>query len=54
MHAAHAAMKTVQVGATNYDVTRVIKQVADAYGVNACQGVLMHQLKRCVALPFSR
>jgi len=48
LHAAHAAIKTVQVGATNYDVTRVIKQVADAYGVNACQGVLMHQLKRCV------
>jgi curved DNA binding protein len=48
LHAAQAACKTIQVGASNQDVTKVIKQIAEAYGVSACQGVLMHQMKRCV------
>ena len=46
--AATAAMKLIKPGNTNVQVTEAIKSVAESYGVNACQGVLMHQMKRFV------
>ena len=46
--AAEAAVKTIKAGVTNQNVTEVVKKVADCYGVNPVQGVLMHQMKRYI------
>jgi len=52
MMAAHnagmAALALMKPGNTNTQVTEVIQKIAAAYEVNACQGVLMHQMKRYV------
>lgn len=52
MHAAWAAAevatKLIKPGNTNAMVTAAMKQIAEAYGVNAIQGTLMHQMKRYV------
>jgi len=48
LHGAVIASKIIQVGATNQQVTDAMKQVAECYGVNAVQGVLMHQMKHGV------
>lgn len=41
-----AAIKTVKVGKTNQDVTRVIGQVAEAYETTPLEGVLSHETKK--------
>mmetsp|Transcript_25149 Transcript_25149/g.40212 ORF Transcript_25149/g.40212 Transcript_25149/m.40212 type:complete len:396 (-) Transcript_25149:65-1252(-) len=46
--AAQAAVKCIREGQSNGDVTKVIKMVAEDFGVNPVQGVLMHQMKRFV------
>eukprot|EP00753_Platysulcus_tardus_P019908 PLAT7613.2.p2 GENE.PLAT7613.2~~PLAT7613.2.p2 ORF type:complete len:424 (+),score=264.36 PLAT7613.2:53-1273(+) len=46
--ALQAAMRVVKPGNHNSDVTAVIKKVADAFGVEALQGQLSHQMKRFV------
>lgn len=48
LHGAQIAYKIIQVGATNQQVTDAMAKVAEAYGVNAVQGVLMHQIKHGV------
>jgi len=44
--AAEVATKLIKPGNTNQQVTDAIAKVAEAYGVNAMQGTLMHQMKR--------
>eukprot|EP00624_Nannochloropsis_granulata_P000689 evm.model.NODE_12758_length_23644_cov_37.510574.8 len=44
--AAEAATKLIKAGNTNQQVTDAVAKVAEAYGVNAMQGTLMHQMKR--------
>jgi len=46
--AAEVASKLIAPGNTNSQVTSAIEQVAKDYGVNAVQGILMHQMKRFV------
>jgi curved DNA binding protein len=46
--AAEVAAKLIAVGNTNTQVTSAIEQVAKDFGVNAVQGVLMHEVKRFV------
>lgn len=46
--AAQIAQRLIKPGNTNTQVTEAITKVADAYGVSAVQGVLMHQLKQFV------
>lgn len=36
----------IKAGNTNQQVTDAVAKVAEAYGVNAMQGTLMHQMKR--------
>ena len=45
-YGAQAALKTMRVGAKNYDVTRAVNDVAKCFAVNTVTGVLMHQMKR--------
>jgi curved DNA binding protein len=47
-NAGQAALALIKPGNTNAQVTEVINKIAAAYEVNACQGVLMHQMKRYV------
>eukprot|EP01066_Platyproteum_vivax_P010177 Platyproteum_vivax@DN4529_c0_g1_i1.p1 len=47
-YALDAASKMIKVGAKNSDVTKVIKTVAEEFGVNPLEGVLSHQLKKHV------
>ena len=49
-YAAQAALKSIEVDKKNSDVTKAIAEVAKCYGVQPVEGVLMHQMKRCVAL----
>ena len=44
--AAEVAAKLIRPGNTNAMVTEAVKKVADAYGVKAMAGTLMHQMKR--------
>jgi methionine aminopeptidase len=44
--AAEAALRKIEVGANNNDVTAVMKLAADEFKVNGVTGVLGHQLKR--------
>ena len=44
--AAEAATKLIKAGNTNQQGTDAVAKVAEAYGVNAMQGTLMHQMKR--------
>lgn len=44
--AGEVAAKLIKPGNTNQQVTEAIAKVAEAYGVNAMQGTLMHQMKR--------
>jgi len=44
--AAEAALRKIEVGATNNQVTDVIKKVGEEFKVNGVCGVLGHQLKR--------
>jgi hypothetical protein len=46
--AAEVAAKLIKPGNSNGQVTEAMGKVAEAYGVNAMQGTLMHQMKRCV------
>jgi len=46
--ALEAAIRTVKPGAKNTDVTAVISKVAEAFGLNAVQGTLSHEIKRYV------
>mmetsp|Transcript_6073 Transcript_6073/g.6215 ORF Transcript_6073/g.6215 Transcript_6073/m.6215 type:complete len:413 (+) Transcript_6073:131-1369(+) len=46
--AAEVAAKLIKVGNSNDQVTKAVKKVADAYGVKAMAGTLMHQMKRHV------
>lgn len=49
--AAEVAAKLIKPGNTNQQVTDAVAKVAKAFDVNAVQGTLMHQMKRCVASP---
>ena len=49
--AAEAAAKSMRPGATNGDITKLLGSVADSFGVNRVQGVLMHEMKRWVSEP---
>jgi methionine aminopeptidase len=51
--AAEAAVKTIKPGVANAEVTDIVKKVADDFGVNLVQGVLMHQMKRYVCAGFA-
>ena len=42
------AAASLRAGVKNSHVTRVVRRVADAYGVNAISSVRMHQMKRFV------
>ena len=44
--AGEVAAKLIKPGNTNQQVTDAIAKVAEAFGVNAVQGPLMHQMKR--------
>ena len=46
--AALVAAQLMKPGNTNTQVTAAVAKVAEAYGVNAVQGTLMHQMKRFV------
>lgn len=46
--AAEVAVRTTKPGNTNSQVSAAIKQVSDAFGVNAISGTLMHQMKQFV------
>jgi curved DNA binding protein len=46
--AAEVASKLIAVGNTNTQVTNAIAEVAKDFGVNAVQGILMHEMKRFV------
>ena len=46
--AAEVAAKLIRPGNTNAMVTAAVKRVAEAFGVNAIAGTLMHQMKRYV------
>lgn len=46
--AAEAALRLVQVGNTNTQVTEAFTKIADEYGCKPMQGVLSHQLKKYV------
>ena len=51
----HVADWTVRVSVSaEGDVTKAIAEVAKCYGVQPVEGVLMHQMKRCVALSLWR
>jgi len=43
---AEAAVKLIKPGATNGEVTELLKQVGQDFGVEPLQGVLMHELKQ--------
>lgn len=45
-NALQGALRTIKTGNTNYDVTDVIGQVAEAYKCNPVEGVLSHELKK--------
>jgi len=45
---AQIAARLIKVGAKNSEVTAALARVAEAYGVNAVQGTLMHQMKQYV------
>ena len=47
--AAEAAVRLIKPGNTNTQVTEAVAAIAAAYGVTPVQGVLMHEMKRCVA-----
>mmetsp|Transcript_18761 Transcript_18761/g.28293 ORF Transcript_18761/g.28293 Transcript_18761/m.28293 type:complete len:282 (-) Transcript_18761:341-1186(-) len=46
--AAEVAIKLLQPGNTNSQITQAIAKVADSYGVSAVAGVLSHRMKRFV------
>jgi len=46
--AAEVAARVIRPGNTNKQVTEAVKGVAEAYGVQAIAGTLMHQMKRYV------
>jgi len=46
--AAECALRMIRPGNTNHQITDAIQKVAEAYGVNAISGTLMHQMKRYV------
>jgi curved DNA binding protein len=46
--AAEVAAKLIRPGNTNAMVTAAVKKIAEAYGVNAIAGTLMHQMKKYV------
>ena len=46
--AAEVAARLIKPGNTNKDVTAAIKQVCEAYGVNAFSASTMHEVKRYV------
>eukprot|EP00916_Digyalum_oweni_P013187 GHVL01021669.1.p1 GENE.GHVL01021669.1~~GHVL01021669.1.p1 ORF type:complete len:377 (-),score=83.38 GHVL01021669.1:53-1183(-) len=46
--AAQAAFRSIQIGKTNTDVTKIIQQVAAEFEVTPVEGVLSHQLKQHV------
>jgi curved DNA binding protein len=43
---AEAAVKLIKPGATNKEITALLAQVGEDFGVNPLQGVLMHELKQ--------
>jgi Xaa-Pro aminopeptidase len=45
--ASEVAIKLIKPGNSNKQVTEAMARVAEAFGVNAMQGTLMHQMKRC-------
>merc|ERR1719219_1664192 len=47
-NAAEAAVRLVQVGNTNTQVTETFAKIADEFGCKPVQGVLSHQLKKHV------
>jgi len=46
--AAEVATRLIKNGNTNAQVTAAVKEIADAFGVRAITGTLMHQMKRYV------
>jgi len=46
--ASEALQRVIRPGATNAEVTETVNRICQTYGVKACQGVLMHQMKRFV------
>lgn len=46
--ALEVAKRLVKPGHTNVEVSKAINQVATDFGVNACEGVLSHEMKRFV------
>ncbi|KAF4729649.1 putative metalloprotease arx1 [Perkinsus olseni] len=44
--AAEAVLRKVKLGNTNTDITNLMQQVADEYGVEPIRGVLSHQLEK--------
>jgi len=46
--ALQVAVRLMKPGNKNTDVTKALRLVAENYGVNLCEGVLSHQLKRYV------
>lgn len=51
--ASEVAGKLIKPGNSNSSVTAAVAKVAEAFGVNAVQGTLMHQMKRCVSSSLS-
>ena len=48
MCAAELAQRMLKDGAKNSEITKMFNDVADAYDVRCCEGVLSHQMKRHV------
>jgi len=46
--AGEAVLRALKPGATNKDITAIIKQVADVYKVNPVEGVLSHKMSRFI------
>jgi curved DNA binding protein len=46
--AAETILANIKPGVTNNDLTPLFQRVAESYGVNVCEGVLSHQMKRFV------
>mmetsp|Transcript_15106 Transcript_15106/g.14916 ORF Transcript_15106/g.14916 Transcript_15106/m.14916 type:complete len:93 (-) Transcript_15106:418-696(-) len=44
--AAEAVLRKVKLGNTNTDITNLMQQVADEFGVQPIRGVLSHQLEK--------
>ncbi|ODQ81886.1 hypothetical protein BABINDRAFT_160118 [Babjeviella inositovora NRRL Y-12698] len=51
-NASEAALRSIKVGRRNWDVTRVVDQVAEAYGCSGLEGMLTHNQDQNVLTGF--